>query len=327
MSRVLRITVPDSRSGERLDRALAVLHPELSRTAIQSLIRDGRVTVNGRAGRVRHKVAAGDALEVALPEPRVVAIEPEATPLAIVYEDAEIAVIDKPAGMVVHPGAGVRTGTLVNALLHHDPRIAEVGGPGRPGIVHRLDKETSGLLVVARTQRAYLVLVEALRTRQVKRSYGTLVWGVPSPGSGVVATRLGRDPKHRQRMAVVRSGGKDAVTRFRLVEAFGIASRLEVGLETGRTHQIRVHLAHLGHPVLGDPTYGGRTKKLLSASPAERSLATTLLQDLRRQALHASALEFAHPRTGQALSFQSPWPGDMTQALDRLRAEAPGRSF
>lgn len=326
MSRVLRITVPDSHSGERLDRALTALQAELSRTAIQGLIRDGCVTVNGHAARAALKVTAGDALELVLPEPRVLALEPEPLPLAIVYEDADVIVIDKPAGWVVHPGAGVRSGTLVNALLHHDPAITQVGGPGRPGIVHRLDRETSGLMVVARTQRAYLALVEALRARRVRRTYGALVWGVPNPESAVVSTRIGRDPRHRQRMAVVGAGGKEAITRYRVVERFRIASRLEIGLETGRTHQIRVHLAHRGHPVVGDPVYGGRTKKLLSASPAERSLATDLLLDLRRQALHASALELAHPLTGQTLSFESPWPGDMTQALDRLRADALAHS-
>ncbi len=325
MSRALRITVPDSHSGERLDRALAALHPELSRTALQTLIRDGRVRVNDRPARASLKVAVGDAVTLELPEPRVLPIEPEPLALAIVYEDAGILVVDKPAGMVVHPGAGVRAGTLVNALLHHLPAIAQVGGPGRPGIVHRLDKETSGLMVVAKTQGAYLALVEALRARRVKRTYGALVWGVPRDRAGVVSTRIGRDPRNRQRMAVVRSGGKEAVTHWRVVEPFRIASRLELTLETGRTHQIRVHLAHLGHPVVGDPVYGGRVKKLLSAGPVERSLASALLRDLRRQALHASGLELVHPLTGESLSFASPWPGDMSQALDRLRDDARSR--
>jgi len=326
MSRVLRITVPGSHSGVRLDRALATLQPGMSRSAIQTLIRAGRVRVNGQPVRAALKVRTGDAFEIALPEPRVLELVPEPIPLAIVYQDDGLLVVDKPAGMVVHPGAGVRTGTLVHALLHHDPAIAQVGGPGRPGIVHRLDRETSGLMVVARTQPVYLALVEALRARRVKRTYGALVWGSPRPPHDTVSTRIGRDPRHRQRMAVVPRGGKEAITHYRTVERFALASRLELRLETGRTHQIRVHLAHRGHPVIGDPTYGGRTKKLLSAGPAERSLATELLQDLRRQALHASALELAHPLTGQDLSFASPWPGDMTQALDRLRADARTRS-
>jgi 23S rRNA pseudouridine1911/1915/1917 synthase len=325
MSPVLRITIPDSRDGERLDRALATLHPELSRTAVQTLIRDGRVTVNGRAARAALKVSAGDALVVTLPPPRTVTLEPESLPLVIVYEDADLMIVDKPAGMVVHPGAGVATGTLVNALLHHDPAIASVGGAGRPGIVHRLDKDTSGLMAVARTTRAYLALVESLATRRVHRTYGALVWGVPRPEEATLTTRLGRDPRNRQRMAVLPRGGREAITRYRVVERFEIASRLEVGLETGRTHQIRVHLTHAGHPVVGDPVYGGRVKKLLSAAPRQRSLANALLQDLRRQALHASDLELAHPVTGQQLRFSSPWPGDMTQALDRLRSTARPR--
>jgi 23S rRNA pseudouridine1911/1915/1917 synthase len=322
MSHALRITVPDSHDGARLDRALAALHPDLSRTALQALVRDGRVTVNGRVARVSQRVNAGDRLELALREPRTVALIPEPITLAIVFEDAELIVIDKPAGMVVHPGAGVPTGTLVNALLHHDPAIASVGGPTRPGIVHRLDKETSGLMVVARTQPAYLALVEALRARTVRRAYGALVWGVPHATNATIATRIGRDPRHRQRMAVVTRAGKDAVTHLVVEERLGVASRVEARLETGRTHQIRVHLAHLGHPVVGDPVYGGRVKKLLSAGPSQRSLAAALLQDLRRQALHASALELTHPRSGRELSFTSPWPRDMSQALDRLRAAA-----
>jgi 23S rRNA pseudouridine1911/1915/1917 synthase len=322
---VLRITIPESRDGERLDRALATLHPELSRTTVQSLIRDGRVTVNGRAARAALKVVAGDALIVTLPPPRTVTLEPEPLPLAIVFEDADLIVVDKPAGMVVHPGAGVATGTLVNALLHHDPAIAGVGGAARPGIVHRLDKDTSGLMVVARSARAYLALVEALGEHRVKRTYGALVWGTPRPAEATVTTRLGRDPRHRQRMAVLTRGGREAITHYRVVEAFEIASRLEIVLETGRTHQIRVHLAHRGHPVVGDPVYGGRVKKLLSAAPRQRSLATAVLQDLRRQALHASNLELTHPVTGKPLRFSSPWPGDMTQALDRLRSTASPR--
>ena len=325
MSPVLRITIPVSHDGERLDRALATLHPGLSRTAVQTLIRAGRVTVNGRAARAALKVATGDALLVTLPPPRVVTLDPEPLPLAIVFEDDDLLVVDKPAGMVVHPGAGVADGTLVNALLHHDPGIATVGGPGRPGIVHRLDKDTSGLMVVARTARAYLALVEALAARHVHRTYAALVWGVPRPAEATVTTRLGRDPRHRQRMAVLARGGREAITHYRVVERFEIASRLEVRLETGRTHQIRVHLSHRGHPVVGDPVYGGRVKKLLSAAPGQRSLASALLEDLRRQALHASDLELAHPVTGQPLRFSSPWPGDMTQALDRLRSTARPR--
>jgi 23S rRNA pseudouridine1911/1915/1917 synthase len=208
----------------------------------------------------------------------------------------------------------------VHALLHRYPEIAAVGGATRPGIVHRLDKDTSGLLVVARSARAHRALVEALRAREVKRTYTALVWGDPRQAEGVVETALGRHPKDRKRMAVLARGGKPARTRWRVIERFGVASRLEVGLDTGRTHQIRVHLAHLGHPVVGDPVYGGRGKKLLSLREAERSLAAELLKCLLRQALHASALELTHPATGTRLAFGSPLPEDLERALDLLRA-------
>jgi 23S rRNA pseudouridine1911/1915/1917 synthase len=264
-------------------------------------------------------------VRVALPEPRTVVLEPEAMPLTIVHEDDDIVVIDKPAGLVVHPGAGVDRGTLVHALLHRYPEIASVGGPGRPGIVHRLDKDTSGLMVVARSARAYRALVEDLRTHTVQRTYGALVWGEPRAAEGSLETRIGRHPRDRQRMAVLRQGGKDARTHWRVTERFEMAARLEIRLETGRTHQIRVHMAHLGHPVVGDALYGGRVKKELSPDPEQRSLAAALLQCLSRQALHASALALTHPVTQTLLAFESPWPADMTDALVRLREFATRR--
>jgi 23S rRNA pseudouridine1911/1915/1917 synthase len=222
---------------------------------------------------------------------------------------------------VVHPGAGVQSGTLVNALLHHAPEIATVGGEGRPGVVHRLDRDTSGLLVVAKTEAAYLALVEALRVRQVKRVYQAIVWGDPGPSEGVIDLPIGRDPRDRKRMAVVRGpAGKAARTRWRVLERYGVATLVEARLETGRTHQIRVHMNALRHPVVGDPTYGGRVKKVLSLRQSERSLADALLRLLRRQALHAAQLEFVHPTTGERLRFSSEPPQDFREALDRLRA-------
>ena len=293
---------------------------DLSRSRIQALIRDGRATVNGRAAAGSRKLRSGDRVTLVIPAvaaPTV--IEPEAIPLRVVYEDDDLLVIDKPAGLVVHPGAGVSGGTLVHALVHRDPSIVTVGGAGRPGIVHRLDKDTSGLMVVARTARAHRGLVEALRERRVKRVYHAIVWGDPRTDEGEIRGAIGRDPRLRSRMAVVKRGGKPAATRWHVLERFGPFTLLEVTLETGRTHQIRVHLAHAGHAVLGDPTYGGRTKKGLSPSDAQRSLARGLLDGLSRQALHAIRLELEHPVTGRFLAFQSPWPEDLAAAVNRLR--------
>lgn len=278
------------------------------------------MSVGGRAARPALKLKLGDEVAIEIPPRRSSPLTPENIPLTIVFEDEHLLIVDKPAGLVVHPGAGVREGTLVHALLHHAPGIAKVGGEGRPGIVHRLDKETSGLMVVAKTEASYLTLVEALRARRIARIYHALVWGEPGPAEGVIDLPIGRDPRERKRMAVVRQGGRPARTRWRVLERFGPASRLEARLDTGRTHQIRVHFAQLRLPVVGDPTYGGRGKKSLSLRQAERSLAQALLDALSRQALHAVQLELAHPVTGQPLAFESPLPQDFAGALALLRA-------
>jgi 23S rRNA pseudouridine1911/1915/1917 synthase len=302
---------------------------------VQALIRAGQVHVNGRVGRASTRLRAGDRVEVELPPASAPAggLRAEALPLAIVHEDEAILVIDKPAGQVVHPGAGAERGTLAHALLHHHPAIAAVGGPDRPGIVHRLDKDTSGLLVVAKTPRAYRALVEAMRRREVGRRYLALVWGSPRADAGTVDAAVGRDPRNRKRMAalVPRGGGhraergRPARTHWRVLRRYGLASLLELRLETGRTHQIRVHLAHLHHPVVGDPVYGGRPKKQLSPDPRQRSLAMALLDRLPRQALHAAELTLSHPVTGGPLRFESPVPPDIARALEWLDNEAGGR--
>ncbi len=309
-----------------MDLWLAKARIGLSRNRLQKLIDDGRVLVNGRAGKSSLKLKVGDKLAVTVPPRRQGRVLAESAPLTVVYEDAALLVLDKPAGIVVHPGAGVQSGTLVNALLHHAPELASVGGEGRPGIVHRLDRDTSGLLVVARTEEAYLALTSALRDRLVKRVYHAIVWGDPGPSDGIIDLPVGRDPKDRKRMAVIRGpGGKLARTRWRVLERYGMATLIEAKLETGRTHQIRVHLTALRHPVVGDPTYGGRVKKMLSLRQSERSLADALLRLLKRQALHAVELEFVHPTTGLTLRFQSEPPSDIREALDRLRAFAAPR--
>jgi len=281
------------------------------------------VCVAGRPARASQRLRAGETVSVELPEPRTVALAPEAIPLAVVHEDDHLLVVDKPAGLVVHPGAGVASGTLVHALLHHAPSIADVGGAGRPGIVHRLDKQTSGLMVVAKTPAAYRALVELLRTRAVRRRYLAIVWGVPA-AAGTIEGAIGRDPRQRKRMAVVARGGKPARTRWRMRERLAGAALLEVALDTGRTHQIRVHLAHLGHPVVGDPLYGGRGKAQLSRAAGERSLRSAVLEALPRQALHATDLEFPHPVTGVVMRFTSSPPEDFQRALEALRPSASG---
>jgi 23S rRNA pseudouridine1911/1915/1917 synthase len=317
---MLDLSVPGSGTGERLDRFLAAAQTDLSRNRLQSLIRAGRVSVNGRPGRASQRLHGGDRVSLELPEARSTRLEPEPRSLAIVFEDASLLVIDKPPGMVVHPGAGVRTGTLVQALLHHHPAIAGVGGEGRPGIVHRLDKDTSGLMVVAKTDRAFRALVAAIQAREVERVYRALAWGDPGRDAGRIEAPIGRDRRHRKRMAVVTRGGKPAATRWEVLERFGPAVSLAVTLESGRTHQIRVHLSHLGLPVVGDPVYGGRGKKLLSLGSGERSLGRALLECLPRQALHASELRLTHPVSGKSLSFTTPLPEDFSRALEILRA-------
>ena len=308
-----------------MDRFLAAVQTDLSRSRLQGLIRDGRVQVNGRPGRASQRLRDGDRVRVEVPDPAPSTLTPEPLPLTIVHADADIVVIDKPAGLVVHPGAGVRTGTLVHALLHRYPEIVGVGGAGRPGIVHRLDRDTSGLLVVARSERAYRSLVEAMRARTVRRTYTALVWGDPRQPGGMIETSIGRHPRDRKRMAVLTRGGKAARTHWSVTERFGLAARLEVHLDTGRTHQIRVHMAHLRHPVVGDPVYGGRGKKLLSLRESERSLATEVLSCLPGQALHASELELPHPATGERVTFHSPLPDALDRALALLRAHTTAR--
>lgn len=310
-----------------MDRWLAKARIGLSRNRVQSLIEAGHVRVNGRPARPSSRLREADRVEVEIPPRRSSRLEPEARPLAIVHEDDALLVLDKPAGLVVHPGAGVSSGTLVHALLHHAPAIATVGGAGRPGIVHRLDKDTSGLLVVAKTEEAYLALVEALRERRVTRVYHALVWGDPGPNHGWIELPIGRDPKDRKRMAVVRQGGRPARTRWRVLERFGVVTLLEARLETGRTHQIRVHLAAVRHPVVGDPVYGGRVKKSLSLRPSERSLADALLRGMRRQALHAATLELTHPVSGRPLRFEAPIPEDFAGALALLWAFLENRTL
>jgi 23S rRNA pseudouridine1911/1915/1917 synthase len=293
-----RLTIPVEMAGLRLDQALARLLPEESRTRLARLIDEGHVRVDGGPAAARRKVRSGEAVEVALvPRPTQASHAPEAIGLAVLHEDDDVVVIDKPAGLVVHPGSGNWSGTMLNALLHHSPAAA---GLPRGGIVHRLDKDTSGLLVVARNEPAQLALVRQLQDHSVKRTYLALARGRVSAG-GKVDAPIGRHPVQRTRMAVV-AGGKPAVTHYRVREKLPAHTLLECELETGRTHQIRVHLASLGHALEGDPVYGGRGKRLF-----------------HRQALHAWKLAFTHPGSGKLVQFESPLPADMRELLESLR--------
>jgi 23S rRNA pseudouridine1911/1915/1917 synthase len=311
----LELVVDASGAGERLDRWLARHVAGQSRSRLQALIEQRHVTVDGAAGRASARLRAGQRVRVAIPEPAAAVPAPEAIPLAIVHEDAHLVVIDKPAGLVVHPGAGRDSGTLVNALLHHVRDLSGVGGVLRPGIVHRLDRGTSGLLVVAKDDATHRELARQFASREVEKEYLVLVLGVPQRKQATIAAPIGRDPVQRKKMSVRASRGREARSQYAVVEAFDGAALLRVRIMTGRTHQIRVHLASLGHPVAGDATYGGtRTPS------SRRSAARQALRNLVRPALHAARLAFTHPATGARVAFESPLPADLAGVVGELRA-------
>ena len=311
---------------DRLDKALALAFPEVSRARFQALIAEGAVRVEGKpVTEPRHKVKPGDSLSVVLPEPTPAAPQAEEIALRIVHEDKDLIVIDKPAGLVVHPGAGNETGTLVNALIAHcGESLSGIGGVRRPGIVHRLDKDTSGLLVVAKNDRAHHGLSDQFaahgRDGRLERSYLAIVWGVPERRSGTVSAAIGRSTANRQKMAVSRgASAREAVTHYEVLERLGtppLASLLRCVLETGRTHQIRVHMAHIGHPLLGDSVYGAGFR---SSATKLSDAAKMALKSLNRQALHATTLGFEHPVTGKPMHFDSPAPDDFGTLLAALR--------
>ena len=301
---LLALSVPADCGGQRLDQVLARLCPQHSRSRLQNWIREGRVVVDGNTAReTKHKLWGGELIELAeAPDDRQLSSAPEAIALNIVYEDETLIIVDKPAGLVVHPGSGNWHGTLLNALLHHDPALA---GVPRAGIVHRLDKDTSGLMVVARTIEAQTDLVRQLQARTVKRYYQALVRGKLELG-GTVDAPLGRHPTQRVKMAVV-STGKPARTHYRIVERFVDCTLVDCALETGRTHQIRVHMTSIGHPLVGDPVYGGGTSRVPSGP------------DFHRQALHARRLGLVHPASGKPMSWKSELPEDMAGLIDHAR--------
>lgn len=304
-ARPIELTVPAACAGLRLDRALARLLPEFSRSRLASWIRENRVRLDGRTAVARRKVWGGESITlVPAPDPQTTAFEPEDIPLDILYEDASLLVVNKPAGLVVHPGSGNWRGTLLNALLRHSPQLRELP---RAGIVHRLDKDTSGILVVAKTLAAHADLVRQLQARTVTREYLAVVRGRVAR-SGTIDAPVGRHPLKRTRMAVV-SRGKPAVTHFEIVEHLAQATVVRCRLETGRTHQIRVHLDSIGHPLVGDPVYGGRKTKALADAVR-----------FHRQALHAEKLALVHPATGRPMVWQCALPEDMRVLIARLRS-------
>jgi 23S rRNA pseudouridine1911/1915/1917 synthase len=306
----LAIRIPEQLAGRRLDQALAELIPEYSRSRLQQWIRDGQVTLDERVPRIRERLHGGEQVRIDARIAAESACLPEAIPLDVVFEDAALLVINKPPGLVVHPAAGNPAGTLQNALLHHDPGLAALP---RAGIVHRLDKDTSGLMVVARTLVAHNRLVEALQSRRVRREYLAVVNTVLTAG-GHVEAPIGRHPVDRKRMAVV-AGGKEALTHYRIRERYRAHTLVGIRLATGRTHQIRVHMAHIHCPVTGDPVYGGRMRLPRGAT----GRLVEVLQRFRRQALHAERLALAHPVNGEPLSWEIAPPEDLAELIAALR--------
>lgn len=311
--RILHIT--EAEHGLRLDQALGALCEDYSRTALRALIDEGKILVDGRVEKPRFKVSLGQEILMQLPKREALEAEPQDLPINVIYEDEDILILDKNAGLVVHPGSGVTDGTLMNALLFHYPQTATLP---RAGIVHRLDKDTSGLMVVALNETAQQKLMAAISKHEVVREYDAIAEGLITAG-GTVDAPIGRDLHNRTRMAVMPEGmGREAVTHYRVAEHYRAHTRLRLRLETGRTHQIRVHMAYLHHPLLGDPQYGGRRLRHLAKASPELEKA---LLNFRRQALHAAHLELVHPATGETLAFDAAVPPDLQNLMDLLRKD------
>ncbi len=314
---ITEFVITEGEKPKRLDVFLANRERDLSRSAIQRLIEKGRVQLNGGPARASQKIKPGDRITFDVPKAEPLELHGEPIPLDILHEDDALLVLNKPAGLVVHPAPGHWTGTLVNALLHHfetsGGTASTVGGKERPGLVHRLDKETSGVMVIAKTDQAHRALAAQFKQHTIARMYEALVWGVPKKGHGLIELAIGRDTKERKKFSARTSRPKPSVTEYKVVERFGrIASRVDLFPQTGRTHQLRVHMAALGHPLLGDPTYGGRKVKVLESL------------DVPRVMLHAKTLGFSHPVSGKAMAFTSTLPPDIESVLLALRATAGG---
>jgi 23S rRNA pseudouridine1911/1915/1917 synthase len=312
------IAVPPGKKKERLDVFLTNHVENATRNKVQRAITNGSVLVNGKTIRPSHLVAPGEIIHVILPKSPPQEAVPEDIPLDIMYEDDALLVVNKPAGMVTHPAYSNYSGTLVNALLYHCNQLSTLNDATRPGIVHRLDKDTSGLMVIAKTDEAHAKLAQQFAQRTISREYWAIVWGTFDQQHGVIETLLGRSKSDRKKMAVVKDG-KHAVTEYAVLKQFSYLSLVRLKLRTGRTHQIRVHLAHINHPVFGDPTYNGRHIVAGPGTPKQKAEVQRLLKLMPRQALHAKTIGFIHPVTGEHMEFDSKLPGDMTGILNLLR--------
>tara|TARA_B100001029_G_scaffold179156_1_gene187724 strand:- start:645 stop:1598 length:954 start_codon:yes stop_codon:yes gene_type:complete len=312
MTELLSAEVPESLAGNRLDQIAANLFPEYSRARLQSLIKEGKLRVNGKESRAKERLRLGDKIAVTVEPQKILKHKAEPIPLDIVYEDDALLILNKDAGTVVHPAAGNRSGTLLNGLLHLIPDLKTIP---RAGIVHRLDKDTTGIMVVAKTTRSHASLVNQLLQRSIKREYEAVVVGVLT-GGGVVDAPIGRHPVHRKRQAV-NDAGKEAKTHYRIISRYRSHTHVQLNLETGRTHQIRVHMAHINHRVVGDPLYGGRLQMPAASSPE----LVDALQNFKRQALHAKSLSFTHPDTGKQVSWEVGTTNDMRELLAALKCD------
>jgi len=314
VSDIREATVGEAQNGLRLDRALGELFSHYSRNFLANLVTNGRVRIDGTpAAKPSHRVQSGQLLAIDVPDATPSALASQDIPIAVLHEDSDILVLDKPAGLVVHPAAGHPDQTLVNALLFHVKDLSGIGGEIRPGIVHRLDKDTSGVMIIAKNDDAHRKLKTAWNTDRVRKEYLALVYGTPSQMQGIVDAPIGRDPRDRKRMAVV-ADGRAAVTDYAVLERLRYASLLRCRLRTGRTHQIRVHMKHLGHPIVGDPLYSGPQWKGIPDKRIQKMFST-----LERQMLHAASIAFEHPRTGELMSLEAPLPADFAKVLVALR--------
>ena len=316
--RVHVFTVDSIESGIRLDKFLRNKLSPITRSFLQNLIKKGQVRVNNHTVKSGAVIKSGDQILIEFPKPEPSHIQSENIPLNIVFEDEHLLIINKPAGMVVHPGAGNRRGTLVNALLYHCTSLSGINGVLRPGIVHRLDKNTSGLLVVAKNDISHLNLSQQFETRTICRTYFAIIWGVTADKEGKIITKIGRSKRDRKKMSVKNLNGKEAITEYKLLNDYLYLSAVELTLKTGRTHQIRVHLNHINHPVFGDPDYNGRSSQLYRLPQHLYKRGITLLNGIKRQALHAKKIQFIHPVSNKNMAFESELPEDILNILVKI---------